>query len=177
MSESTQPLLGLTAQIVAAHASHNPVSSEVLLRLIESVYRALAGSGQAATVEEVGLRPAVPIKRSVFADHIVCLEDGKKLVMLKRHLRTTYSMTPEQYRQKWGLPANYPMVAPDYAARRSELAKTIGLGHKPPGAEPPVVKPAAAKPASAKTPAAKPPATKPAPRARRNRKAAQPSAG
>lgn len=121
------PLLHLTAQIVAAHASHNHITSEALLRLIESVYGALAGSGQ-AVAEEVKPLPAVPVKRSVFPDHIVCLEDGKKLKMLKRHLMTTYKLTPEQYRHKWGLPANYPMVAPDYAARRSALAKKIGLG-------------------------------------------------
>jgi len=137
MSETVpQPsLLKLTAQIVAAHASHNHVTTEALLNLIERVYGALAGSGQ-PVVEEAKPQPAVPVKRSVFPDHIVCLEDGKKLKMLKRHLMTTYGLTPEQYRQKWALPANYPMVAPDYAARRSTLAKQIGLGRKPAASEP-----------------------------------------
>jgi predicted transcriptional regulator len=133
MSESASPsLLSLTAQIVGAHASHNQVTSEALLRLIESVYTTLATVGTAAgapTSEKA--QPAVPIKKSVFPDHIVCLEDGKKLKMLKRHLATSYNLTPEQYREKWGLPASYPMVAPDYAQRRSALAKSIGLGRKP----------------------------------------------
>ncbi len=130
MSETALPsLLRLTAQIVAAHVTHNTVSADALPGLIESVYRALAGSG-AAPVEEAKLVPAVPIKRSVFPDHIVCLEDGKRLQMLKRHLMTSYGMTPDQYRQKWGLPPTYPMVAPDYAERRSALAKEIGLGRK-----------------------------------------------
>lgn len=128
-SVSPSPLLKLTAQIVAAHAAHNHVTQETLLRLIESVHSALAGSSPAPVIEAKP-QPAVPVKRSVFADHLVCLEDGKKLKMLKRHLMTTYRMTPDQYRQKWGLPANYPMVAPDYAARRSVLAKSIGLGRK-----------------------------------------------
>ena len=132
MSETTpQPsLLRLTTEIVAAHTSHNQVTPESLLRLIESVYATLATVGTTAPAPEKQL-PAVPVKRSVFNDHIVCLEDGKKLKMLKRHLMTTYHLTPEQYREKWSLPANYPMVAPDYAARRSTLAKKIGLGRKP----------------------------------------------
>jgi predicted transcriptional regulator len=140
MTETTsQPsLLQLTAQIVGAHASHNQVTSEALLRLIESVYTTLAAVGTVAPPPEKP-QPAVPVKRSVFPDHIVCLEDGKKLKMLKRHLMTTYNLTPDQYREKWGLPATYPMVAPDYAARRSVLAKKIGLGRKPaePVAPPP----------------------------------------
>ena len=128
-SESPSPLLKLTAQIVAAHAANNHITQDALLKLIESVHGALAGSSP-AVVTEAKPQPAVPVKRSVFADHLVCLEDGKKLKMLKRHLMTTYHLTPEQYRQKWGLPPNYPMVAPDYAARRSVLAKSIGLGRK-----------------------------------------------
>ena len=133
MSESTPqpPLLRLTAQIVAAHAAHNQVTSEALLRLIESVYATLAAVGTSSAPAPEKQQPAVPVKRSVFPDHIVCLEDGKKLKMLKRHLATAYGLTPEQYREKWGLPANYPMVAPNYAARRSTLAKKIGLGRKP----------------------------------------------
>ncbi|MDA8252034.1 MAG: MucR family transcriptional regulator [Rhodospirillales bacterium] len=140
MSESVAPptLLKLTARIVAAHAAHNQVTPEALLQLIGAVHGALAGAGQ-QPVEEVRPEPALPVKRSVFPDHIVCLEDGKKLKMLKRHLMTTYRMTPEQYRAKWNLPASYPMVAPEYAARRSTLAKKIGLGHKP------VARPKAAK--------------------------------
>jgi len=125
---SQPPLLRLTAQIVAAYTSHNQVTFGVLLHLIESVYGALAGSGRVA-VEEA--KPAVPVRRSVLPDHNVCLEDGKRPKMLKRHLMATYNLTPEQYRQKWGLPTNYPMVAPDYAARRSTLAQQIGLGRKP----------------------------------------------
>jgi predicted transcriptional regulator len=138
MTETTSPsLLSLTAQIVGAHASHNQVTSEALLRLIESVYSTLASVGTSAVVTTSEKpQPAVPIKKSVFSDHIVCLEDGKKLKMLKRHLATSYNLTPEQYREKWGLPASYPMVAPDYAQRRSALAKSIGLGRKPTSPEP-----------------------------------------
>jgi predicted transcriptional regulator len=129
MSETVPqpPLLHLTAQIVAAYTSHNRITFEALLRLIRTVYGAVAGTGQAVVVEAKP-QPAVPVKRSVFPDHLVCLEDGKKLKMLKRHLMTTYKLTPEQYRQRWDLPADYPMVARDYAARRSALAKKIGLG-------------------------------------------------
>jgi predicted transcriptional regulator len=141
MSDSPSPLLGLTAQIVAAHVSNNQTSPEGLLRLIESVYQALASSGQEAISAEKQ-QPAVPVKRSVFPDHIICLEDGKSLTMLKRHLRVSYGLTPDQYREKWGLPRDYPMVAPDYAARRSATAKRIGLGRRPasePEPEPMVV--------------------------------------
>ena len=120
-------LLGLTAQIVSAHVSKNPTPTDTLPALIQSVFKSLAGAG--APNETVAkLEPAVPIKKSVFPDHLICLEDGKKLTMLKRHLATAYQMTPDQYRQRWGLPSDYPMVAPEYAARRSELAKSIGLG-------------------------------------------------
>ena len=123
-------LLGLTAQIVSAHVANNPVQPDALPALIQSVFKTLAGAGK-DTPEPVKLEPAVPIKRSVFPDHIVCLEDGKKLKMLKRHLATSYAMTPQQYRERWGLPHDYPMVAPDYAKHRSALAKEIGLGRKP----------------------------------------------
>lgn len=122
-------VLGLTAQIVSAHVSNNAVASDALPSLIQEVYKTLSGIGT-EVVEAERPQPAVPIKRSVFADHIVCLEDGKKLKMLKRHLKTSYNMTPEQYRERWGLPAEYPMVAPNYAERRSALAKEIGLGTK-----------------------------------------------
>jgi predicted transcriptional regulator len=135
MGETTvPPLLNLTVQIVAAYASHNQVTREALLRLVENVHAALAGIGQ-PIVEQMKPQPAVPVKRSVFAGYIVCLEDGKKLKMLKRHLMTVYGLTPEQYREKWGLPASYPMVAPDYVAQRSAMAKATGLGRKP-GAPP-----------------------------------------
>ena len=130
------PLLQLTAQIVAAHVAHNPVKAEDLPKLIEGVYEALAGSRQ-TTLTEPKQEPVVPIKRSVFSDHIVCLEDGKRFKMLKRHLMRTYGLTPEQYRKKWDLPPTYPMVAPDYAARRSDLAKAIGLGRRPSTSVPP----------------------------------------
>jgi predicted transcriptional regulator len=123
-------VLGLTAQIVSAHVSNNGVPADVLPTLIQDVYRMLAGVSKYPASARLS-QPAVPIKRSVFKDHIVCLEDGKKLKMLKRHLKTAYNLTPEQYRQRWGLAADYPMVAPDYAERRSSLARKIGLGTRP----------------------------------------------
>jgi predicted transcriptional regulator len=123
-------VLGLTAQIVAAHVSNNPVSPDSLPSLIQEVYKTLAGVGREPTEPERP-QPAVPVKRSVFSDYIICLEDGKKLKMLKRHLKTAYNMTPEQYRERWGLQSDYPMVAPSYARHRSSLAKKIGLGTKP----------------------------------------------
>ena len=120
----------LAADIVAAHVGHNRVPAETVPALIESVFRTLANI-EAPVVEAEPLVPAVSIKKSVFPDYIVCLEDGKKLKMLKRHLKTAYGMTPEEYRGKWNLPTSYPMVAPNYAERRSSLAKSIGLGQKP----------------------------------------------
>ncbi len=131
-------VLEFAAQIVSAHVSNNSVQASALPELIQQVYKALTLVGaEPAPVEK--LEPAVPLKKSVFPDYIVCLEDGKKLKMLKRHLMTSYGMTPEAYRERWGLPANYPMVAPNYAERRSALAKSIGLGRKPAGVvdEPP----------------------------------------
>ena len=128
-TSSRTHVLGLMAQIVSAHVSHNAVRADALPALIQSVYATLSTVGaEPAPVEKQ--QPAVPIKRSVFPDYIVCLEDGKKLKMLKRHLQTSYGMTPEQYRERWGLSADYPMVAPNYAERRSDLAKKIGLGRK-----------------------------------------------
>ncbi len=127
-------VLGLTAQIVAAHVANNVVPAGELASLIQDVYRTLSGVGHSAlpvVLEKPA--PAVPVKKSVFPDYIVCLEDGKKLKMLKRHLSTAYDMTPEQYRERWGLAADYPMVAPNYASHRSSLAKKIGLGTKPRG--------------------------------------------
>ena len=128
--ESDTDLLNLTAKIVSAHIGNNQVAPDALPKLIQAVYDSLAAVGTAEPAP-APLMPAVPIRRSVFPDHIVCLEDGKKLKMLKRHLRGTYGMTPDQYREKWGLPADYPMVAPNYASLRSSLAKQLGLGRKP----------------------------------------------
>jgi predicted transcriptional regulator len=122
-------VLGLTAQIVAAHVSNNPVSPDALPSLIQEVYKTLAGVGREPPEPERP-QPAVPVKRSIFPDYIICLEDGKKLKMLKRHLKTAYNMSPEQYRDRWGLAPDYPMVAPSYARHRSSLAKKIGLGTK-----------------------------------------------
>jgi len=124
-------VLGLTAQIVAAHVGNNAVPAGELASLIQHVYRTLSGVGHETVVEDTKPAPAVPVKKSVFPDHLICLEDGKKLKMLKRHLQTAYGMTPEQYRAKWGLDSNYPMVAPEYAKKRSSLAKAIGLGTRP----------------------------------------------
>ena len=122
----------LTAKIVSAYVSNNTVSSGEIPALIGQVYSALTrvsnGGPVAAPAEP--LKPAVPIKRSITAEHIVCLEDGKKFKSLKRHLRTQYDMTPDQYRAKWSLPPDYPMVAPNYAAARSQLAKQMGLGQQ-----------------------------------------------
>jgi len=126
----TGELLSLATNIVSAHVSNNSVAVADLPQLIRDVYETLStvqGGGERQAERPT---PAVPIKRSVTPDHIVCLEDGKKLKMLKRHLRTTYNLTPEEYRSKWGLPPDYPMVAPNYAAQRSQFAKRIGLGRK-----------------------------------------------
>jgi len=126
----TAHVLELTAQIVAAHVANNPVPPEALASLIQGVYRTLAGVVQAPAAPERP-PPAVPAGRSVFHDHIVCLEDGKKMKMLKRHLMTDHGLTPDEYRARWGLASDYPMVAPDYADKRRDLAKKIGLGRKP----------------------------------------------
>ncbi|GAB6968516.1 MucR family transcriptional regulator [Komagataeibacter kakiaceti JCM 25156] len=123
-------LVSMTTEIVAAHTNHNTVAVDQIPALIETVYTALKTLGAEKAVEPTPLQPAVPIKKSVFPDYVICLEDGKKLKMLKRHLQTAYGMTPEQYREKWGLPPNYPMTAPNYAAHRSSLAQKIGLGRK-----------------------------------------------
>lgn len=123
--------IGLTATIVSAYVSNNSVPAQELSNLINQVHSALTrvSSGQGDLTSEP-LRPAVSVKKSITPEHIVCLEDGKKFKSLKRHLRTQYSMTPEQYREKWGLPADYPMVAPNYAQARSQLAKQMGLGQQ-----------------------------------------------
>ncbi len=124
----TAEFLELTTTIVASHVSHNAMPAADLPRLIATVHETLATLG---TEEAAGKpKPAVSIKQSVKPEYIVCLDDGKKLKMLKRHLKSAYNMTPDEYRQKWGLPSDYPMVAPKYAAVRSKLAKKIGLGRK-----------------------------------------------
>jgi predicted transcriptional regulator len=124
-------MLGLTAQIVSAHVGNNSVSTDMLPALIHDVYKTLCGMRVEAEVITDKRQPAVPVRKSIFPDHLICLEDGKKLKMLKRHLKTAYNLTPEQYRERWNLPADYPMVAPSYASHRSSLAKQIGLGTKP----------------------------------------------
>jgi predicted transcriptional regulator len=130
MTESANAgdILALTTEIVAAHVSNNTVSVGDLPHLINQVYQSLStiGTGAAPVVERP--QPAVSVKKSITPDYIVCLEDGKKLKMLKRHLKTAYNMTPEDYRERWSLAADYPMVAPNYAKQRSRLAKEIGLG-------------------------------------------------
>ena len=122
-------LLELTTEIVSAHASNNAVAPADLPGLIQDVFKTLAEVGSAQDVPEKP-RPAVSVKKSIFPDYIICLEDGKKLKMLKRHLKTAYNFSPDDYRKRWGLPADYPMVAPNYAKHRSALAKKIGLGTK-----------------------------------------------
>jgi predicted transcriptional regulator len=130
--EDHKTLLGLTAQIVSAHVQKNPVPAQGLPALIEQVYAALNTAGAAPVAAPAEKQqPFVPSKKSVFPDYIICLEDGRKLKTLKRHLRSTFDMTPEQYREKWGLAPDYPMVAPNYAEHRSQLAKALGLGRKP----------------------------------------------
>ena len=129
-NDSREFLATLTADIVSAHVSNNSVATAELPALIKSVFSSLAGLGEVPTSIEEKPVPAVPVRSSVKPDYIVCLEDGKKLKMLKRHLMTHYNMTPEDYRAKWGLPADYPMVAPNYAEQRRSLAKQIGLGTK-----------------------------------------------
>ena len=122
-------VIEMTADIVSAYVGNNTVSAAELPALIQSVHRALAGvSGGAEVVEAAPRDPAVPIRRSITPDFIICLEDGRKFKSLKRHLRTKYNMSPEEYRAKWGLPKDYPMVAPNYAKARSDLAKQMGLG-------------------------------------------------
>jgi predicted transcriptional regulator len=122
-------LVALTAEIVSAYVSKNAVASGDLSGLIADVHAALSrASGAAEPIEREEFKPAVAVKKSVTADYIICLEDGKKFKSLKRHLRTHYKLTPDEYRAKWGLPHDYPMVAPNYAAARSNLAKKMGLG-------------------------------------------------
>jgi len=126
---NTSELLELTTEIVSAHVGNNDVPLEELPKLIQDVFGTLSQVGTGAMPQEKP-KPAVSPKKSIFPDYIICLEDGKRLKMLKRHLKTSYDMTPDEYRERWGLPADYPMVAPNYAKHRSNLAKKIGLGTK-----------------------------------------------
>jgi predicted transcriptional regulator len=135
MAEAVAPklaeeeLLRMTADVVSAYVSNNTLPTAQLAEIINAVYGSLKGlEGQVAQPQPEPVKPAVPIRKSVTPEFLICLEDGKKLKMLKRHLRSTYNMTPDEYRAKWGLAQDYPMVAPNYAARRSEFAKKIGLG-------------------------------------------------
>jgi predicted transcriptional regulator len=129
--DRTETLITLTSDIVAAHVSNNSVSADEVSNLITNVYSALSGLGQPSVAEEPAREPAVSVRASIKPDYLVCLEDGKKLKMLRRYLRTNYNMSPEEYRERWNLPSDYPMVAPNYAETRRELAKKIGLGRKP----------------------------------------------
>jgi len=127
--EKNEESLQLTAEIVAAFVSNNTIDGDKIPDLLRNVHAAVTGLAGAAPAEaEEPQKPAVPVKKSITDDYLICLEDGKKLKMLKRYLRTQYDMSPDDYRRKWGLPADYPMVAPSYAKRRSEFAKQIGLG-------------------------------------------------
>lgn len=127
-------VMKMAVDIVSAYVSNNPLPSAQITEVIRTVYGTLDSLSIAPTdVREEAPRPAVPVKKSVTPDYLICLEDGKKLKMLKRHLRTNYGMTPEEYKAKWGLPADYPIVAPNYASQRSEFAKKIGLGRKSKG--------------------------------------------
>ncbi len=130
-TDMAEMLITLTSDIVAAHVSNNTLSVEEVPTLITTVYGALAGLGGSAPVEEARPEPAVTVRASVKRDHLVCLEDGKKMKMLKRHLMTEHGMTPAEYRERWGLGSDYPMVAPEYAETRRDLAVKIGLGRKP----------------------------------------------
>ena len=131
MPDSSNPkdLLNLTTEIVAAHVRNNSVAQGDIAELIRTVHAALSEVSTGNSHDRPS--PAVAVRRSIMPDYIVCLEDGKKLKMLKRHLKTAYNTTPEEYRERWGLPADYPMVAPNYAKQRSALAKKIGLGRRP----------------------------------------------
>ncbi len=151
MSDDQPTLLTMTAEIVATHVANNRIGAAELPHLISTVHNALSALGQEAPAPEPEApKPAVSIRSSIKPDHIVCLEDGKKLTMLKRYLQTRYGMTPAQYRAKWKLPADYPMVAPDYAEKRRTLAQQIGLGRKaPPPPPPPAPKRSRAKKAAA----------------------------
>jgi len=129
--ENQETLITLTSEIVSSYVANNSVEGSALPQLIEDVFGAMAGLGQDPLEEEVPPQPAVPVRSSVKKDHLVCLEDGKKMKMLKRHLMVHHNLTPEEYRTRWNLPSDYPMVAPDYAEKRRDMAVKIGLGRKP----------------------------------------------
>ncbi len=142
--EAEEELLRMTAEVVAAYVRNNVLPPEQLSEVINNVYQSLRGlEGPSAAVAQEPPKPAVPIRKSITPDYLICLEDGKKLKMLKRHLRSTYHLTPGEYRAKWGLSPDYPMVAPNYAQQRSQFAKKIGLGR--PMGRAPVRKASAAK--------------------------------
>lgn len=128
---SAGDLLRMTAEVAAAYVGNNSLPAAQLPEVIKTIYSSISALDGGSPLGATGQKPIVPIKKSIAPDYIICLEDGKKLKMLKRHLRTSYGMTPEEYRIKWGLPADYPMVAPNYAEQRSAFAKKIGLGRKP----------------------------------------------
>ena len=128
--ETASELLELSTEIVASYVSHNVVPAAELPELIASVYGAMAATQTETKETKEPLKPAVSVRKSITDDYLICLEDGKKFKSLKRHLRTHYGLSPEEYREKWGLPSDYPMVAPNYAAARSELAKKMGLGQR-----------------------------------------------
>jgi len=135
-SSKAEDLAGFVSEIVAAYVANNPIPVSEIAGVIKSVHATLGGLASGFTTEGAGTqKPAVSVKKSITPEYIICLEDGKKLKMLKRYLRTRYKLTPEGYRAKWGLPADYPMVAPNYAAQRSEFAKKIGLGRTAPAAK------------------------------------------
>jgi predicted transcriptional regulator len=126
---SAEEILRMTTEVVSAYLSNNVLPAGQISEVIQTVHSSLNALGTGRTeASSAPLKPAVPVKKSITSEYIICLEDGKKLKMLKRHLRSTYKMTPDEYRVKWGLPADYPMVAPNYAQQRSEFAKQIGLG-------------------------------------------------
>jgi predicted transcriptional regulator len=132
---TTDDLLRLASDIVAAYVANNPIAVSEIPGMIKSIHNTLGGLASGVMVEGSGSqKPAISVKKSITPEYIICLEDGKKLKMLKRYLRSRYKLTPEEYRAKWGLPADYPMVAPNYAAQRSEFAKKIGLGRTAPAA-------------------------------------------
>lgn len=160
--DRSDDLLALTADIVVAHLAHNEVSVNDLPTLISGVHRALGSLGESDQPAAEPLKPAVPIRSSVKPDHLVCLEDGRKLKMLKRYLKDRFGMTPAEYREKWGLPADYPMVAPDYSTARKAIAERSGLGRKPASEVTPVEAAPAPEPAPAPTESVTPAATAPA---------------
>jgi predicted transcriptional regulator len=126
----TSEIMQMAVNIVSAYVSYNSISAIQVPEVINSVYASLLSIGEVSNGPSQALNPAVPVRRSITPDYLVCLEDGKKLKMLKRHIRAVYGLSPEEYRAKWGLPADYPMVAPNYAKQRSNFAKQIGLGRK-----------------------------------------------